>query len=182
MSEKVCAGDGSDRGQDVEVEASESAWFASVVKNGEVSWEKSMKKIQTVFVPRQVISKTQGMTESASILNGFRSSSPDLEIVWIASHPPSSRSHRNTGRCAVDSLSLVAAGGVGYVGLRKHLIVGVSWPPPTHQIHVVWQATTCTDRNDYGKLATGDHRLIKHSPCGKELWQGTCMAGSHQFY
>ena len=67
------------------------------------------------------------MTESASILNFFRSSSPDhLEIVWIASHSPSSLSHRITGRCAVDSLSLVAAGGVGYVGLRKHAIVGVS--------------------------------------------------------
>ena len=65
----------------------------------------------------------------------------------------------------------VAAGGVGYVGLRKHAIVGVS----SLFVTTDSQATTCTDRIYYGKLAIGHHRRIKWLA----VWQGALARYMH---
>ena len=68
-------------------------------------------------------------------------------------------------------LGLVAEGGVG-VSL---LYVTTDSPNPRRV------ASYNMRGNYYGELATGHHRLIKHSPCDKKLWQGTCTAGSTLF-
>ena len=45
--------------------------------------------------------------------------------MWIASHLDGSR--RRTGRCAVDSLGLLATGEEGHVGLSKDALVALSF-------------------------------------------------------
>ena len=126
-------------------------------------------------VPRQVISATPGTTETASVLNSKQALEAHQFLTLRGLRAIFLKADKVTGRCAVNSLGLVAAGVGGYVHLHKHTIVGVSSlfvttdSPNTRRVasYYVRGSTSLRKARYLSPQTHRDHQALV-------AWQSTC--------